>query len=49
MRSTLLRRRPVDMVIQFGMIVDVELKGTVLAVETRRRVYSAVNRFTEEE
>jgi hypothetical protein len=31
------------MVIHAGMIVDVELKGAVLAVET-----SAVNRFTEE-
>lgn len=32
------------MVIQAGAIVDVELKGAVLAVET-----SAVNRFTEEQ
>lgn len=44
MRSTLLQRRPVVMVIQVGTIVDVELKGAVLAVET-----SAVNRFTEEQ
>lgn len=32
------------MVIQAGMIVDVELKGTVLAVET-----SGANRFTEKQ
>jgi hypothetical protein len=32
------------MVIQGGMIVDVELKGTVLATET-----SGVNIFTEEQ